>query len=178
MCVIEQRPVIATQRLTLRAPAKADIGRVAAFCADHDVARMTTRMPSPYTPAHAADFVARCGTQDRSRDNTFAISLGGEGLVGVVGLFTTAEGQVEMGYWIGRPYWGRGYATEAARGALDWARSAWKKRHVVAGHFADNEASGRVLVKAGFLYTGVVEHKPSIARGGEPAATRMMVWLA
>jgi RimJ/RimL family protein N-acetyltransferase len=47
----------------------------------------------------------------------------------------------------------------------------------VAGHFADNDASGRVLVKAGFLYTGVVEHKASIARG-EPVDTRMMVWLA
>jgi len=177
MCVIEERPVIATQRLTLRAPAKADVGRVASFCVDPDVARMTTRMPSPYTRDHAEDFVARCGTQDRARDNTFAIALEGEGLVGVIGMFTTLEGTVELGYWIGRPYWGQGYATEAARGALDWARSAWKKRYVVAGHFADNDASGRVLVKAGFLYTGVVEHKPSIARG-EPAATRMMVWLA
>jgi RimJ/RimL family protein N-acetyltransferase len=177
MCVIEDSPVIQTGRLLLRQPAKADIERVAAFCVDHDVARMTTRMPSPYTRAHAEDFVARCGTQDRSRDNTFAIELADEGLIGVVGLFTNPDGPVEMGYWIGRPYWGQGYATEAARGALDWARSAWRKRYVTAGHFADNEASGRVLVKAGFLYTGVVENKSSIARG-EPAATRMMVWLA
>ncbi len=176
MCVME-RPVIKTQRLTLRAPGKADIERVAAFCGDRDVARMTTRMPAPYTRNHAEDFVARCGAQDRSRDNTFAIELANEGLIGVIGMFTTADGQVELGYWIGRPYWGLGYATEATRGALDWARSAWRKRYVVAGHFADNDASGRVLVKAGFLYTGVVEHKPSIARG-EPAATRMMVWLA
>lgn len=177
MCVIEERPVIETQRLTLRVPVKADVQRMTAFCADHEIARMTTRMPSPYTRAHAEDFVARCGTQDRSRDNTFAIELADEGLIGVVGMFTTPEGVVEMGYWIGRPYWGRGYATEAARNALDWARGAWRKRYVTAGHFADNEASGRVLVKAGFLYTGVVHHKPSIARG-EPAATRMMVWLA
>ncbi len=177
MCVIEERPIIETRRLTLRSPVPADVERVAAFCVDHDVARMTTRMPSPYTRGHAEDFVARCGAQDRSRDNTFAIELAEEGLIGVVGMFTTAEGEVELGYWIGRPYWGRGYATEATRGALDWARERWKKRYVMAGHFADNDASGRVLVKAGFLYTGVVEHKPSIARG-EPAATRMMVWLA
>lgn len=177
MCVMEERPVIETQRLTLRVPAKADVERVAAFCVDHDVARMTTRMPSPYTRGHAEDFVARCGTQDRTRDNTFAVELADEGLIGVVGLFTNPDGPVEMGYWIGRPYWGRGYATEATKAALDWARNAWKKRWVTAGHFADNDASGRVLVKAGFLYTGVVEQKPSIARG-EPAATRMMVWLA
>ncbi len=177
MCVIEERPVIQTQRLTLRAPAKADVERVAAYCADHDVARMTTRMPWPYTRAHAEDFVARCGVQDRSRDNTFAIHLADEGMVGTLGMFTTADGEIELGYWIGRPYWGRGFATEATRGALEWARGRWNKRYVTAGHFADNDASGRVLVKAGFLYTGVVEHKPSIARG-EPAATRMMVWLA
>ena len=177
MSVIEEKPVIETQRLTLRVPALADIERVAAFCVDHDVARMTTRMPSPYTRSHAENFVARCGTQDRRRDNTFAIELGEEGLIGVIGLFTNPDGTVEMGYWIGRPYWGRGYATEAARGALDWVRSRWSKRYVTAGHFADNAASGRVLVKAGFLYTGVVEHKPSIARG-ELAATRMMIWLA
>lgn len=176
MCVME-RPVIETQRLTLRVPAKADVERVATYCADPDVARMTTRMPWPYTRAHAEDFVARCGAQNHARDNTFAIHLADEGMVGTLGMFTTAEGEIELGYWIGRPYWGRGYATEAARGALDWARERWKKRYVTAGHFADNEASGRVLVKAGFLYTGVVEHKPSIARG-EPAATRMMVWLA
>ena len=177
MCVIEHRPTIETQRLTLRVPTLADAERVAAFCADHDVARMTTRMPSPYTRGHAEDFLARCGTQDRSRDNTFAIELVGEGLIGVVGLFTTAAGEVELGYWIGRPYWGLGYATEATKAALDWTRSAWMKRYVVAGHFDDNDASGWVLVKAGFLYTGVVEHKPSIARG-TLAATRMMVWLA
>jgi RimJ/RimL family protein N-acetyltransferase len=177
MRVIEESPVIDTPRLRLRAPAHADVPRLATFCADHDVARMTTRMPSPYTTAHAEDFVARCGAQDRARDNTFAIELADEGLVGVVGLFTNPDGSVELGYWIGRPYWGRGFATEATRNALLWARGAWRKRYVVAGHFADNDASGRVLVKAGFLYTGVVEHKPSIARG-RPAATRMMVWLA
>lgn len=48
MCVIEERPVIETQRLTLRVPAKADIERVAAFCVDHDVARMTTRSPAGF----------------------------------------------------------------------------------------------------------------------------------
>jgi hypothetical protein len=48
---------------------------------------------------------------------------------------------------------------------------------VTAGHFADNPSSGSVLIKAGFLYTGVVKDLPSVARG-KPARTRMMVWLA
>ena len=74
-------------------------------------------------------------------------------------------------------YWGRGYATEALQGALSWARSRWRKRALVAGHFVDNPASGRVLEKAGFLYTGEVRPGLSRARGG-PVETRRMVWLA
>jgi RimJ/RimL family protein N-acetyltransferase len=60
---------------------------------------------------------------------------------------------------------------------LSWAREVWGRRAVVSGHFADNPASGRVLEKAGFLYTGEVQPRHSTARG-EVAPTRMMVWLA
>ena len=67
--------------------------------------------------------------------------------------------------------------TEAVRGVLVWASRNWRRRALVAGHFADNPASGRVLEKAGFLYTGEVRPKFSIARGAD-ADTRMMVWLA
>ena len=68
-------------------------------------------------------------------------------------------------------------ATEAAQGALAWARNDWRRKVVVAGHFADNPASGQVLCKSGFLYTGDVELRPSAARG-QTVPTRMMVWLA
>jgi RimJ/RimL family protein N-acetyltransferase len=83
----------------------------------------------------------------------------------------------EIGYWLGRPFWGRGLATEAVSGALSWAKKAWRRRMVVSGHFADNPASGRVLEKAGFLYTGEIRPRHSVARGVS-ADTRMMVWLA
>jgi RimJ/RimL family protein N-acetyltransferase len=177
MCVIEDSPTIETRRLTLRAPAMDDAARVAEFCNDYAIPKMTTRMPWPYRRADAEEFIGRCQGQDRRRDATFAIELENEGVVGVIGFFTPAVGNLEVGYWIGRPYWGRGLATEAVQGALEWARRDWRKKLIVAGHFADNPASGEVLIKAGFLYTGVVEMKPSTARG-EPCATRMMVWLA
>jgi RimJ/RimL family protein N-acetyltransferase len=83
----------------------------------------------------------------------------------------------ETGYWIGRDYWGRGFATEALEGAMVWASRKWKRRALVAGHFADNPASGRVLEKAGFLYTGEVRKPFSRARQS-PVDTRRMVWLA
>jgi RimJ/RimL family protein N-acetyltransferase len=177
MCVIEKGPIIETRRLTLRTPRIDDAARIGEFCGDYAIAKMTTRMPWPYGRADADGFVARCQAQDRRRDTTFVIELEDQGVVGVMGFFTPADGHLEVGYWIGRPYWGRGVATEAARGALTWARNDWRKKVVVAGHFADNPASGQVLINAGFLYTGVVEHKASTARG-ESVPTRMMVWLA
>ncbi|WP_269715289.1 GNAT family N-acetyltransferase [Caulobacter sp. NIBR2454] len=172
----DQTPIIETRRLILRAPRPADASRIVELV-DYDVARMTLRMPWPYAPADAEGFITQVAMQDRRRDNTFAIELENEGLVGVLGFFPTPEAQLEVGYWLGRPYWGRGLASEALMGALTWASRDWRKRMVVAGHFADNPASGRVLCKAGFLYTGVVDTKLSRARG-EPADTRMMVWLA
>ena len=177
MCVIEKGPIIQTRRLRLRTPMIDDAARIGALCDDYAIAKMTTRMPWPYSRRDADGFVARCQAQDRRKDATFVIDLEDEGVVGVLGFFSPPDGHLEVGYWIGRPYWNQGLATEAAQGALAWAREDWRKKVVVAGHFADNPASGQVLVKAGFLYTGVIEHKPSLARG-EPAATRMMVWLA
>lgn len=177
MCLIEKSPIIETRRLTLRAPRIEDASRIAALCGDYAIAKMTTRMPYPYSQSDADGFVARCQVQDRRKDNAFVIDHEDEGVVGVLGFFTPPAGPIEVGYWIGRPYWGRGLATEAAHGALAWARKDWRQKVVVAGHFADNPASGQVLINTGFLYTGVVERKPSTARG-ETVATRMMVWLA
>jgi RimJ/RimL family protein N-acetyltransferase len=177
MCVIEQSPVIETRRLTLRAPERADAPVMAEIANDFDIVRMTSRMPWPYTAGEAEAFIARCEQRDWTQDATFAIEVEDEGLAGVIGFFTNADEQLEVGYWLGRQWWGRGIATEALKGALVWASRDWKKRCVTAGHFEDNAASGTVLVKAGFLYTGVTRQLPSLARG-EPASTRMMVWLA
>jgi RimJ/RimL family protein N-acetyltransferase len=62
-------------------------------------------------------------------------------------------------------------------GIRDWALKAFGRRALIAGHFADHPASGRVLVTCGFLYTGEVQQRFSIARGAA-ATTRMMIWLA
>lgn len=173
----DQPETIATTRLTLREPRWDDAARLAELANDFDVVRMTTGMPFPYTLQDADGFLRRMQARDRAREAVFAIDHADEGVVGVLGFHPTEPRAPEVGYWIGRPYWGQGYATEAATAALDWARAGWGRRLVVSGHFADNPASGRVLEKAGFLYTGVVQPRHSKARG-EAAPTRMMVWLA
>lgn len=177
MCVIETSPIVETRRLTLRAPGPQDAGRIAALANDPEIARMTLRMPHPYGAADAEDFVAGVAAQDPRRAMTFVIEHEDQGAVGVIGLFEDGDVAPEAGYWIGRPFWGRGYATEALQGALGWASRRWRRRALVAGHFADNPASGRVLEKAGFLYTGEVRRQFSRARLGE-VQTRRMVWLA
>ena len=177
MCIIETSPVIETRRLILRAPAAQDASRIAAMANDEEIARMTCRMPHPFGVGDAEDFIIAVAGQNPARASTFLIEHEDLGPVGVIGLFEGEDHVPEAGYWIGRDFWGRGFATEALEGALVWASKRWKRRALVAGHFADNPASGRVLEKAGFLYTGETRRAFSRARG-EIADTRMMVWLA
>lgn len=177
MCVIEPTPVIETRRLTLRALAPRDLDRLSQLANDPDIARMTLRMPHPYGSGDAEAFMLQVASQDPKRAATFLIADDDDRPLGVIGLFEDADPAPEIGYWVGRPYWGRGIATEALQGALAWARRQWKRRALVSGHFEDNPASGRVLEKAGFLYTG--ERRTAFSRArNAPATTRRMVWLA
>jgi RimJ/RimL family protein N-acetyltransferase len=181
MCVVDREPEvrqeIATPRLRLRRPRREDVGAVARLAADYAISSMTTRMPYPYAEGDARQFVDLVATQDRQRENTFMIEHPDEGVIGAVGFHKPTGAPLEMGYWIGRPHWGQGYATEASLAALHWAERDWRRKLIVAGHFTDNEASAKVLIKTGFLYTGEVQNRHSRARG-RIAPTRMMLWLA
>ena len=177
MSFLEKEAVIETPRLVLRPPEMSDAQRITDLAGDYDVARMTTRMPHPYQLSDAEGFLARCAFNDPDKEHVFAIATEEDGLVGMIGLHTQGGLGPEIGYWLGKPWWGRGYATEAAQAALNFARNDWRRKLLVSGHFADNPASGGVLTKAGFLYTGVIEDRFSVSRG-EPVPTRMMVWLA
>lgn len=177
MRTIDPSPTIETPRLALRTPCLNDAGRVVDLANDFDIARMTTGLPYPYSQVDAETYLSHVEALDYAREATFAIETANDGLVGLIGLYPRGPLGPEIGYWVGRPFWGRGIATEAARAVLTWAKTTWGKRAVVSGHFADNPASGRVLEKAGFLYTGEIQPRHSTARG-EVADTRMMVWLA
>ncbi|MFI4934680.1 MAG: GNAT family N-acetyltransferase [Caulobacterales bacterium] len=171
------RPTLDTDRLTLRALVSSDAERLALLCNDYDVAKMTAVIPHPYALADAQAYLARVQAHDPAREAAFAIDLPGEGLIGVLGFHPGDELGPEVGYWIGQPYWGRGYATESLLAAMAWAQDVWGKRCVTAGHYVDNPTSGVVLIHGGFLYTGQTELKPCVARG-EAVLSRRMVWLA
>ena len=169
---------IRTPRLTLRAPVTADAVYIAELANDADVARMTTSIPYPYRLADAQAFLGRIGQADPREDRPLLIEHPDFGPIGMTG-FHRGAGQplMEIGYWLGRPFRGRGFASEAVQAALDWAKVGWGKRAVLSNHFADNPASARVLEKAGFLYTGQTQARFSLGRG-RPVESRMMVWLA
>ncbi len=107
----------------------------------------------------------------------FAVRDPVDGIIGKVGLHANGAMAAELSYWLAPQFRGRGLMTEAINAAVRWAHRDWRRSVLSAGHFADDEASAAVLIKTGFLYTGVVEPRWSIARR-EVEATRMMVRLA
>lgn len=177
MTATPTEPSFETARLRLRPIEPGDAPRVAELANDFDIARMTAVMPFPYRLEHAETFIARIVTRMSGVHATFAIDLADDGLAGVIG-FQPGEGfGPEVGYWLGRAYWNRGFATEALTASLGWAAAERGVRCVTAGHFLDNPASGAVLERAGFLPTGRVEPCPCAARGA-PQPSRRLVWLA
>ncbi|MEP7350276.1 MAG: GNAT family N-acetyltransferase [Sphingorhabdus sp.] len=152
-----------TERLLLRPSWPEDAQELYRAIADEGIVRNLARAPWPYTEDEAARFA---GLEHSEIYPTFLLMQRTDGaprLVGACGL-GDRDGETELGYWIARPYWGLGYATEAARTVIGIARAVGHSR-LVASHFVDNPASGRVLRKVGFRATGRTEQRPSDGRG-------------
>ncbi len=163
------RPVrLATARLLLRRPEYSDAPAIAGLADDREVARHTARLPHPYSLEDAKAFLdlVADGWADRS-ERVFAItSRANSALVGMVGLITgEADGCGEIGYWLGRAFWGRGYMTEAVGEILRYALDDIGLRQVKAAARPENLASIRVQEKVGMSFVGCdVEDAPARGR--------------
>ena len=144
-------PVLKTQRLLLRAPVSSDVANIVALAGDRRVAENTARIPHPYTAADAAGLLA--SINQTGGETVFAIELDGA-LIGMCGLEPRRDG-AELGYWLGVPFWGYGYATEAVRGLIDYAFAELGHEVLSSGARVSNPASRRVLEKCGFQWTAV-----------------------
>lgn len=154
-----------TERLLLRPGFAEDAPELARAIGDHAIVRNLASAPWPYHECDAAAFLAM---ERPALLPSFVLALRTRGvprIAGMCGIGEAPEGGVELGYWIARPYWGLGFATEAARAVIGIAR-ATGIGDIHAGHFTDNPASGRVLAKAGFRATGRIEPRFSKGRGG------------
>lgn len=150
-------PTLTTDRLTLTPLRPSDAPRIAELAGDEAVARNTESIPHPYPEEEAEDWLRELQEEmDRGEAAVFGIRpRDGEDLVGAVGLHPEPEHRrARLGYWLGRPYWGEGYATEAAREAVRWAFDALEIHRIHAESFARNRASCRVLEKIGMRHEG------------------------
>jgi RimJ/RimL family protein N-acetyltransferase len=145
-------PVLETKRLALRAPRLEDAKTVAALANDRRIAENTARIPHPYKLADAEGFIS--GVNKSGGEAAFLITLRDDTIIGACGLMAQEQGP-ELGYWLGAPYWGNGYATEAMHAVIDYAFTDLGHEALQAGARVTNPASRRVLEKCGFQWTGV-----------------------
>jgi RimJ/RimL family protein N-acetyltransferase len=168
--------VLETRRLVLRGARLEDAKRVAALVNDRRIAENTARIPHPYTVDDAKQWIDAAISQSAT---SYVITIAGE-VIGACGVDMrpprpplsptfpspalggglgrgAAAGRegAELGYWIGVPFWGCGYATEAARGLIDHAFGDLGYEVLTASARVSNPASRRVLEKCGFQWTGV-----------------------
>src|SRR5687768_15839846 len=151
------QPTLDTARLVLRPFTLADAPEVRRYVSERDIAAMTLSIPHPYPDDGAEKWI---GTHAAKYGEgwlaSFAITERESGaLAGAIGLHVEpAHGRAELGYWIGKPFWGRGYATEAGRAVLRFGFETVGLNKIYAAVFIKNAASDRVLRKLGMKWEG------------------------
>jgi RimJ/RimL family protein N-acetyltransferase len=165
-----------TPRLLLRPGFPEDAPALAAAMSDRAIARNLAVVPWPYTLRDAEAFLASPRDPVLPSFLIFERTEAAPRLIGSCGLGRRPSGAVEMGYWIARPFWGRGFASEACTALIDIARTLGLSR-LEASHFIDNPASARVLDKLGFESVGIIAPRMSCARGEEAPARLMRLRL-
>lgn len=150
---METRPTLVTARLRLRPYREEDIAELLPIIGTREVAATTLRIAHPYTEQDARDFLA---LEREPGKIWLAITLRNDGKqIGGIGLRVDDQHQhAELGYWLGLPYWGQGYAAEAGRELLRYGFEDLGLHRVFASHFKQNPSSGRILVKLGMRHEG------------------------
>ncbi len=146
-------PTLQTARLVLRPYNEADIPALLPLIGTREVAATTLRIAHPYTEQDARAFLALTKEQDKI---WLAITMrSDERQIGGVGLRLDQSHQhAELGYWLGVPYWGKGYATEAGREMLRYGFKDLHLHRIFASHFKHNVASGGILRKLSMRHEG------------------------
>ncbi|MCK7613698.1 GNAT family N-acetyltransferase [Roseibium sediminicola] len=169
-------PVIETERLVLRAPCPEDLSACAELLGDYEVAKMLSRVPYPYDLEGGRAYLAR--SVERWQDVAGADEIGfhvdhdGE-MIGGMG-FKKLQETPEIGYWLGRPYWGKGFMSEAVEAAVTWLFRNTDHERLAGEAMTENAGSLKVLEKLGFRLVGEVGCA-SVSRGATVPALRMEV---
>jgi RimJ/RimL family protein N-acetyltransferase len=163
-------PTIRTDRLLLRGFEARDAQVVSELAGAREIAAVTKQIPHPYPREAAVTWIATHRTDFEKRTAYhFAVTLPETGtLVGAASIVQIHPEHLRgtLGYWLGKPYWGRGYGTEAARGVVDFGFTKLGLHRIYANHFAGNDKSGRIMQKLGMIFEGRL--RSHIRKWGQP----------
>lgn len=150
--------VLYTERLLLRAPEMSDTQAIETLAGAYEIARMTLNIPHPYPKGGAVKWLTQMRKNDSDTDFSFAVTLREDntfiGMCGIHGHDRFAR--AEIGYWMGVPYWGKGYMTEAARRVVQFGFEEMNLTRIQATYLTENPASRRVMEKIGMTYEGTL----------------------
>lgn len=161
-------PELETERLLLRGFNLADKYDIRKLAGEKEIAATTLSIPHPYTLEDAENWLqAKVDNFESDKEIAWAIcKKETKRLIGAIGMRLEADNDsAELGFWIGKPFWGNGFATEAGNRVLDYAFQEMELNRVEANHMAGNDASGHVLEKLGMQYEGL--HRQLIKKWGE-----------
>ncbi|MBM3513841.1 MAG: GNAT family N-acetyltransferase [Alphaproteobacteria bacterium] len=165
---------IRTDRLLLRPFTLTDAKRVQQLAGDNDVARWLGSVPHPYPDGYAESWIAtHDALRAEGRAYPFAVTWHGI-LIGSAGVDRRTDGDLELGYWLGKEFWGHRLMSEAARAIVDLAFGWLGAPKVVAGFMDGNAASSRILAGLGFAGTGI-ESRDSKARCGQVSCNMLVL---
>ncbi len=171
-----------TRRLWLRWPRAADAPRLSELAGEWEVARMTATLPHPYRVGDAETFI-KTSREDAARGEALRFVLTDKGfprtLLGAIGV-ETGDGGPQLGYWLGRPFWGNGYASEAAAAMTDAFFLITGESQLGATVVAENAASRSVLESLGFVLVENLDSGPGRLAGNPTLrfALRRRDWQA
>ena len=166
---MKKQPILETQRLILRPFSLDDSGDVKRLAGERAIAENTFSVPHPYESGVAEKWISTHQNQFTQNEAViFAITLAEtKALIGSVSLLNISleHENAELGYWIGIPYWQKGYCTEAVKTILNYGFESLQLHRIYAVHYTDNIASGKVLLKAGMKHEGLIHH--AVKKWGE-----------
>jgi [ribosomal protein S5]-alanine N-acetyltransferase len=156
-----------TERLLLRKLYHEDAEVIENLAGDFEVAKTTLTIPHPYPKGSAHDFISSIHEAEKNGKIIMyaIIEKDSNLLIGIMNVSLHSQfGRGELAYWIGKPYWGKGYGTEAAQVILKLCFEELQLNKVFAAAFTNNPGSWRIMEKIGLSYEGTL--KQHVARDG------------
>ncbi|MDQ0178154.1 GNAT family N-acetyltransferase [Bacillus chungangensis] len=151
--------MLQTERLTLRPPTSDDAESIEALASDVDIAKTTLNIPHPYPKGSAKTFVSTVLEAEKAGKLViYAIEKKTDGaLIGMINLnIQSSHKRGELAYWIGKPYWGKGYGTEAAETLIKYGFEKLHLNKIFAASFTNNPGSWKIMEKIGMKYEGTL----------------------